>query len=225
VAGSSRAPCFVPSVNGQIARRVRSSLAIYLQDHHAAGLAGARMARRAAAGVALDSGKDGLRRVASEIEQDLTKLEEIMRRLGVKPDQAKDTLARVGERLGRLKPNGRLLRRSRLSDVLELETLVVGITGKQASGSACAKSLPSQSRNSTSSSSGQKTKSASSRRRVWRLSSEASGPANPSPHEFEVPGRSFFHQRRNAPTVSERGGWFQPCVSRECSATLLRRRK
>ena len=55
-----------------------------------------------------------------------------MRRLGVKPDRAKDTLARIAERLGRLKPNGRLLRRSRLSDLLELETLVVGITGKQA---------------------------------------------------------------------------------------------
>jgi len=114
-----------------MAVRVRPSLAIYLQDHHAAGVAGARVARRAAAGVAL-SGDEGLRRVASEIEQDLRKLEEIMRRLGVKPDRAKDTLARIAERLGRLKPNGRLLRRSRLSDVLELETLVVGITGKQA---------------------------------------------------------------------------------------------
>jgi hypothetical protein len=55
-----------------------------------------------------------------------------MRRLSVKPDRAKDTLSRVAERLGRLKPNGRLLRRSRLSDLLELETLVVGISGKQA---------------------------------------------------------------------------------------------
>ena len=34
--------------------------------------------------------------------------------------------------MGRLKLNGRLLRRSPLSDLLELETLVVGITGKQA---------------------------------------------------------------------------------------------
>jgi len=111
---------------------MRTSLAIYLQHHHAAGVAGARVARRAAAGVALDSADNSLRRVASEIEQDLTRLEEIIRRLGVKPDRAKDTLARIAERLGRLKPNGRLLRRSRLSDLLELETLVVGIAGKQA---------------------------------------------------------------------------------------------
>jgi hypothetical protein len=34
--------------------------------------------------------------------------------------------------LGRLKLNGRLVSRSPLSDVIELEMLVVGITGKQA---------------------------------------------------------------------------------------------
>jgi hypothetical protein len=79
-----------------------------------------------------DSGDDDLRRVASEISQDLIMLEGIMRRLGVEPDRVKDTLSRIAERLGRLKLNGRLLRRSPLSDLLELETLVVGITGKQA---------------------------------------------------------------------------------------------
>jgi hypothetical protein len=55
-----------------------------------------------------------------------------MRDLGVEPHRAKDTLARIGERLGRLKLNGRVLRRSALSDLLELETLRVGITGKRA---------------------------------------------------------------------------------------------
>jgi hypothetical protein len=73
-----------------------------------------------------------LRRVASEIRQDLIVLEGIMRRLGVEPDRVKDTFSRMAERVGRLKLNGRLLRRSPLSDLLELEALVVGITGKQA---------------------------------------------------------------------------------------------
>jgi hypothetical protein len=109
-----------------------SLLAIYVQDHHAAGLAGARVARRVAMAVERDSGNAELRRVASEISEDLLALEGIMHRLGVEPNRAKDTLARIAERLGRLKLNGRLLRRSPLSDLLELETLVVGITGKQA---------------------------------------------------------------------------------------------
>ena len=105
-------------------------LAIYLRDHHAAGVAGARVARRLA--LARDAGAAELRRVASEIEQDLLSLEAIMLRLGVRPDRVKDGLSRVAERLGRLKLNGRLTSRSPLSDLLEMETLVVGITGKQA---------------------------------------------------------------------------------------------
>lgn len=107
----------------------RSFLAIYLRDHHAAGVAGTRLARRAARAQTATS---DLRAVALEIEQDLSALEGIMRSLGVERDRGKDALARIGERLGRLKPNGRLRERSPLSDVLELEALVVGITGKKA---------------------------------------------------------------------------------------------
>ena len=107
----------------------RSLLAIYLRDHHAAGVAGTRLARRIARAHTATS---DLRQVALEIEQDLVELEAIMRRLGVQPDPAKDALARIGERFGRLKPNGRLRERSPLSDLLELETLLVGITGKRA---------------------------------------------------------------------------------------------
>ena len=111
---------------------MHSLLAIYLRDHHAAGAAGTRVARRVALAAEHDSGNDDLRRVASEIREDLITLEGIMRRLGVEPDRTKDTLSRIAERVGRLKLNGRILRRSPLSDLLELETLVVGITGKQA---------------------------------------------------------------------------------------------
>ena len=107
----------------------RSFLAIYLRDHHAAGVAGTRLATRAARAQTATS---DLRAVALEIEQDLSALEGIMRSLGVERDRGKDALARIGERLGRLKPNGRHRERSPLSDVLELEALVVGITGKKA---------------------------------------------------------------------------------------------
>ena len=46
--------------------------------------------------------------------------------------QVERHLARIAGQLGRLKLNGRLVSRSPLSDVIELEMLVVGITGKQA---------------------------------------------------------------------------------------------
>lgn len=112
------------------ARRFDSRLlAIYLQDHHAAGVAGARVARRL--GSRAGGGSD-LATVADEIAEDLRTLERIMSDTGVEPRRSKDVVAAVGEWVGRLKPNGHLLGHSPLSDLLELETLVVGITGKQA---------------------------------------------------------------------------------------------
>ena len=108
-------------------------LAIYLRDHHAAGSAGRRLAARAAKNVSPEvEGRDELARVAKEIDADLKRLEAIMRSEGVTPSTVKDTLAGFLEVLGRLKLNGRILSRSPLSDVIELEALLVGITGKAA---------------------------------------------------------------------------------------------
>jgi hypothetical protein len=109
-----------------------SLLAIYLQDHHAAALAGTRLARRVASAAQPERASAELSAVAQEIAEDLATLESIMRKLGTGPSGVKDAMARAGERIGRLKLNGRLRTRSPLSDVVELETLVVGITGKQA---------------------------------------------------------------------------------------------
>ncbi len=109
------------------------ALAIYLRDHHAAARAGTRIARRAATGVSRDlEGVGELAQVADQVEEDFGTLERVMQAEGVSPDVVKDSLATILESLGRLKPNGRLRGRARLSDVIELETLVVGITGKAA---------------------------------------------------------------------------------------------
>lgn len=124
---------------------VMSLLAIYLRDHHAAAVAGTRLARRVA-NVAPRDASGELSKVAKEIAEDLATLERFMGRLGTRPDRVKDAIARAGERLGRLKLNGRLRTRSPLSDVVELETLVVGIAGKEALWSSLrsATSLPSE---------------------------------------------------------------------------------
>ncbi|MFD4573612.1 hypothetical protein ACFWNK_10185 [Streptomyces sp. NPDC058417] len=47
--------------------------------------------------------------------------------LDITVDRAKVTLGRLAERVGRLKTNGRLVSRSPLSDVLELEAMLVGV--------------------------------------------------------------------------------------------------
>jgi hypothetical protein len=114
-----------------MSRAARSLLEIYLRDHHAAGCAGVAIAHRAAARLPKGSLSGALTEVAREIEADLRSLEALMASIGVEPSQAKDVLARLAERVGRLKLNGHILRRSPLSDVVELETLVIGITGKE----------------------------------------------------------------------------------------------
>jgi hypothetical protein len=110
----------------------RRLLAIYLQDHYAGASAGLALARRAQRENANSSYGDELAGVVAAIESDREQLARIMKSLGVKSDPVKVILARVAERVGRLKPNGRLISYSPLSRLIELEALVIGITGKLA---------------------------------------------------------------------------------------------
>jgi hypothetical protein len=106
-------------------------LRIYLNDHLAGAALGIGVARRLH-----ESNKDDtamakpLARVCAEIEADRGTLEGLMRHLGVRRGSVKPALASAGEKLGRLKPNGRLSGYSPLSRLLELEFLLIGITGK-----------------------------------------------------------------------------------------------
>ena len=105
-----------------------SALTTYLRDHHAAGCAGSRLARRLASRVPEGS---PLRGVAAEIEEDLITLEELMREVGVGPSRAKDALARVAEQVSRMKQSAPFDSTCAI-DLVDSETLVVGITGKRA---------------------------------------------------------------------------------------------
>jgi hypothetical protein len=98
-------------------------LRIYLQDHHAASAGGVALARRALG---------PSHPLAKQIARDRDALERVMRQLAVTPSALKVGTARVAELVGRLKLNGRIFARSPLSRVVELETLVVGVRGKEA---------------------------------------------------------------------------------------------
>ena len=54
-----------------------------------------------------------------------------MARLGVDEDRVKQAGARVVEKVGRLKLNGQLLGYSSLSRLVELEAMMLGVTGKR----------------------------------------------------------------------------------------------
>jgi hypothetical protein len=106
-------------------------LPIYLNDHYAGATLGVELAKRAA------KNNDGnaefgppLATLATEIDEDRDALKRIMASLDVSEDRIKATLFWMGEKVGRLKPNGELLQFSPLSRVVELEGLITGVSGK-----------------------------------------------------------------------------------------------
>lgn len=109
-----------------------SMLGIYLNDHLAGATVGAELAHRTAR--SCGGGQDGgtLRRLAAEIAQDRASLLDIMAALGIRVRRYKVGAAWIGEKVGRLKFNGRLLTRSPLSNLEELEMLRLGVEGKAA---------------------------------------------------------------------------------------------
>jgi hypothetical protein len=107
-------------------------LRTYLQDHHAGATGGLELARRAAASNEDHASGPELAILAEEIEEDREVLERVMKELEIDPHTIKDGIAWVAEKLGRLKPNNRLVGYSPLSRVVELEGLVLGVTGKTA---------------------------------------------------------------------------------------------
>ncbi|WP_223837548.1 hypothetical protein [Streptomyces venezuelae] len=107
-------------------------LTVYLNDHLTGSGGGVRLIRRMA-GIHRDTPfGPKLAALAREIEEDQHSLRRIMRDLGVPVSNLREAVGRVAELAGRLKLNGRILSRSPLSDVLELEAMRLGVQGKAA---------------------------------------------------------------------------------------------
>ncbi|MGC7100114.1 hypothetical protein ACPZ19_35995 [Amycolatopsis lurida] len=107
-------------------------LGTYINDHLAGATGGVDLIRRLAAAERQTDYGPELRRLAAEIAEDHRGLLEIMERLQVRPARHKAALAWAGEKLARLKFNGRLFTRSPLSRVVELEAMRLGVEGKAA---------------------------------------------------------------------------------------------
>ncbi|MGB3762998.1 MAG: hypothetical protein WA966_07215 [Ornithinimicrobium sp.] len=67
----------------------------------------------------------------AEVREEFAWVAALVTRLEVSPGRVKQSGARVGELLGRLKLNGRWRRRSPLTPVVELEMLSAAVVGKQ----------------------------------------------------------------------------------------------
>ena len=105
-------------------------LRIYLQDHLALATGGGELSRRARASNKGTPYGTPLSKLADEIEEDRRALQTVMKELGFGADRAKVAAAWTAEKMGRLKPNGRLTGYSPLSRMIELEGLIAGVNGK-----------------------------------------------------------------------------------------------
>ncbi|WP_405914621.1 transaldolase [Streptomyces sp. NBC_00728] len=112
-------------------------LAIYLNDHLSGATAGLELFRRAAQAQQYREQGTALAELAQEVEQDRDSLTQIMADLAVPTAYTKVALGWLAEKAGRAKPNGHLFSRSPLSDVLELESMLLSVQGK----AACWRSL------------------------------------------------------------------------------------
>ena len=106
-------------------------LETYLQDHRAGAAMGSDLAHRLAEENVGTPYEDFLLGLAQEIDSDVEMLEQVMDRFGVSKPALKIAGAKVGEKLGRLKPNEQLTGYSPLSRVLEIEGLRGGVQAKQ----------------------------------------------------------------------------------------------
>lgn len=107
-------------------------LGIYLNDHLAGATVGVELARRVAGANRSGEVGDALKRLTAEIVDDRAALLGMMAALDIPVQRYKGYAAWVGEKLGRLKLNGYVLRRSPLSIVVELEALRLAVLGKAA---------------------------------------------------------------------------------------------
>ncbi|WP_324290272.1 transaldolase [Streptomyces antarcticus] len=107
-------------------------LATYLNDHYAGATGGLELFRRAASAQANTESGTALADLARQVEEDRDSLTRLMSDLGVPTSRSKAAMGWLAEKAGRLKPNGHLLTRSPLSDVLEAESMLLGVQGKAA---------------------------------------------------------------------------------------------
>jgi len=108
----------------------QTRLATYLNDHRAGAAGGIDLARRLH-----QQNKDNeygleLESIVRDIEEDIQSLDDLMGRVGVETDAVKLAGAWAAEKAGRLKLNGQVLGYSPLSRMVELEGLMLGVTGK-----------------------------------------------------------------------------------------------
>ncbi|GGU35275.1 hypothetical protein [Nocardioides albus] len=104
----------------------------YLQHHWAGSSAGVAMFERVGRSHSDPEVAAEVRQLAAEMNEDREAQRQMIIATGATPSRIAAATGRAVELAGRFKPNGRLVRRSPLSDLFELEALRDAVAGKRA---------------------------------------------------------------------------------------------
>jgi hypothetical protein len=107
-------------------------LGIYCNDHLMAATGGIELVSRMLGTHRGTPYEPHLANLLGELREERTALLSTMKALGIPVRQYKQVATWVGEKLSRLKLNGRLLSRSPLSDLIEFEFIATAVLGKRA---------------------------------------------------------------------------------------------
>ncbi len=107
-------------------------LGIYCNDHLAAATGGIELVSRMLGVHRGTAYEPRLEELLDELREERTALRSSMAALGLPVRQYKQVASWVGEKLSRAKPNGHVLSRSPLSDLVELEFIATAVLAKRA---------------------------------------------------------------------------------------------
>lgn len=116
-----------PHIPGSIDAKL---LGLYLSDHLSGSTAGVSRIQRMAEAYADTPVAADLARVSAELQRERDLLEGLIHDLGVRQRPHRQAAAWLAEHAGRLKLNGRIVRRSPMTMVLEAELMRAAILGK-----------------------------------------------------------------------------------------------
>ncbi|GGR62841.1 hypothetical protein J2S40_002238 [Nocardioides luteus] len=108
------------------------NLQAYLQHHWAGSSAGLALFRRVGQSHSDPQVAAEIRQLAAEMNEDRESLRDIIEQTGGKPSPVATATGRALEFAGRFKPNGRIVRRSALADLFDIEALRDAVNGKRA---------------------------------------------------------------------------------------------
>jgi hypothetical protein len=106
-------------------------LAVYCNDHLAASVGGIELVKRMLGEHRTTDYEGPLTQLLGELREENSSLQTQMRALGLPVRRYKQAALWVGEKLARIKLNGRLVGRSPLSDLIEFEFLASAVRAKR----------------------------------------------------------------------------------------------